>query len=468
MELTRAAGSFRDPCSGVFIHGGRILRGLRGIAARGYRALEQSGLLAAWQSRGELVKSREMRQEEAPPLFAEFDIVLEHEQIECVTYPYEWSFPALKAAALLHLDMQLRALDAGIALRDASAYNVQFAGARPVFIDMGSFKAYEPGELWLGYEQFTRQFLNPLLLSAVTGVSFQPWLRGSPEGLSAEDLTRLLPWRNKLSLRIFMHVVLPARMQRGATRRHVEQASHRIRSHSLSPRRYRAMLLQLREWVAQLASRSRDAGWIGYADNTSYSSGAHLQKQAFIAEFVRAAAPGCLLDLGCNTGEYAAHALANGARSVIGLESDIGALDSAFRRAQDGRLAFLPLYQDLADASPGLGWRLAERPPLRSRLRADAVLALAVVHHLVIGRNLPLDEVVAEIVSLAQHGVIEFVEKSDPMVQRLLALREDVFPGYTLDAFRDALARVARIECEQLLDGGSRRLFRFERKRGVE
>lgn len=466
--LAREPASFRDPYSSVFVSGERVFRGLRGIAAQGFRALEQSGLLAACQSRGEMVECRELRQEEVPQLYADFDIVLEHERIECVTYPYEWPFPALKAAATLHLDVQLAAFDAGISLRDASAYNVQFNGPRPVFIDMGSFKPYEAGEMWLGYDQFARQFLNPLVLTAVTGVPFQPWLRGSPAGISADDLARVLPWHSKLSPRIFLHVVLPARLQRRATARRVEQASKRIRSRPLSPARYRAMLLHLRKWIADITPAQRDTVWTDYADNMSYSEDARREKRAFVCEFMRAVAPVRVLDLGCNTGEYSALALANGACSVIGLESDFSALNAAFTRAQDEQPAFLPIYQDFANASPGLGWRLTERPPLRARLRADAVLALAVVHHLAIGRNLPLDEVVAEIVSLAVHGVIEFVEKSDSMVQRLLALREDVFPAYNVDAFRDALARVARIRRELALHGGSRRLFWFERERGSE
>lgn len=468
MDLARAPGSFRDPYSNVFASGRRIFRGLRGIAADGYRVLERSGLLAACVSRGELVACRELQRAEAPALFRSFDIVLEHKAIECVTYPYEWPFLALKAAAVLHLDIQIKALDAGISLRDASAYNVQFAGPRPLFVDMGSFKPYESGELWLGHDQFARQFLNPLLLTSVTGVPFQPWLRGTPEGIGVSDLARLLPWYSKLSPRILMHVMLPAGAQRDATVKRLEQAAQQLHSRPLTTPGYRAILLQLREWIDRLAPLRRSSVWADYTQSTSYSEESKRQKRAFVAEFIGATTPSRLLDLGCNTGEYSALALASGAGTVIGLESDFSTLDTAFRRAQDEKIAFLPLYQDIADGSPDLGWRLAERASLRSRLRADAVLALAVVHHLAIGRNLPLNEVVNEIISFAPCGVIEFVDKDDPMVRRLLALREDIFSEYTTGDFRGAITRVARIRRELPLDGGSRMLFWFERERERE
>ena len=56
----------------------------------------------------------------------------------------------------------------------------------------------------------------------------------------------------------------------------------------------------------------------------------------------------------------------------------------------------------------------------------DAVLALAFEHHLAIARNVPLHRVVGWLTKWAPAGVIEFVEKSDPTVQKMLALREDI------------------------------------------
>ena len=85
----------------------------------------------------------------------------------------------LREAALLQLDLMLSALDDGLILKDASPYNVQWRGARPVFVDVGSFERLREGEPWAGYRQFCSLYLNPLLLQAYRGIPFQGLLRGS-------------------------------------------------------------------------------------------------------------------------------------------------------------------------------------------------------------------------------------------------------------------------------------------------
>jgi len=464
MLPARAPGSFRDPDSSVYREGRRILRGLRGEAAEGYRRLRGSGLLEALLAEGRLVGSHELTAPAAAGLGADYEIVVEHDRVEPITYPYEWSFGALRAAALLHLELQLRCLAAGVVLCDASAYNVQFRGPRPLMIDAGSFRPYREGELWLAHDQFLRQFLAPLLLGSTSGVAFQPLLRGMPEGIPLEELARLLPARSKLSPRVWLHILLPAALQRRNAPRVVEQAATRVRSRSLPRKRLQAMVQQLRGWIEDLAPARRSRGWLDYEGNTSYSETARREKREFIAQFAAATRPARLLDVGCNTGEYCALALASGAASAIGLETDLEALEGAYRRARDSKLDFLPVYQDFADPSPAMGWRLAERESLRERLRPDAILALAVVHHLVIARNLPMAEVLAEIVGFARQGVVEFVDKGDPMVRRLLALREDIFPGYGVAAFETALKAFAIVKRRAALEGGTRYLYWFERR----
>ena len=178
--------------------------------------------------------------------------VLEHARIPFVSYPYEWSFYGLKAAALLHLDLQIDALRRDVQLADASAYNVQFCGARPVFIDVLSFRRYQAGDYWQGYRQFCLQFLNPLLLRALTGVAPHAWYRGSLEGITAVELNALLPTARRLSWNVFSHVTLPARL---ATRAVRTQAPPTRPVRPLPRASYNGLLVQLRRWIARLAKR---------------------------------------------------------------------------------------------------------------------------------------------------------------------------------------------------------------------
>jgi hypothetical protein len=127
-------------------------------------------------------------------------------------------------------------------------------------------------------------------------------------------------------------------------------------------------------------------------------------------------------------------------------------------------LNFLPLFLDLANPTPSQGWAERERRGLIDRASADAILGLALVHHLAIGRNIPLEEVVAWLVGLAPNGIIEFVPKADPMVQRLLRLREDIFDDYTEEVFAKHLR--ARTEIVRVVEVSAtgRRLFWFTRR----
>jgi ribosomal protein L11 methylase PrmA len=149
---------------------------------------------------------------------------------------------------------------------------------------------------------------------------------------------------------------------------------------------------------------------------------------------------------------------------VIGFDFDPGALELAFQRAEQRRLSFLPLWLDAGNPSPDQGWAQSERKGFAARARADGLLALALLHHLVLGRNVPLHRAVGWLMQIAPQGIIEFVPKSDPMVRQLLALREDIFPDYTEDAFRAAVERHGHIERAESLSPDGRLLVWYQRR----
>ena len=456
-------GSFRDPSGHVIIHDQRVFRTVTARAAADYQHARDAGVLRTLADSGRLIPS-----DEVDPALAGTDAagachLLEHPRLAYVSFPYEWSFPLLRQAALAHLDLHIDLLERDLTLSDASAYNVQFQGVRPIFIDVLSIRRYHAGEYWLGHRQFCEQFLNPLLLRALLGVAHNAWYRGSLEGIPTSDLARLLPLRKQLSWNVLSQVVLQARLERRALA-HSEESVAKVRGRGLSKTAFGGLLTQMRNWIARLRPADRGATvWGDYATTHGYASEEEAAKRRFVAEFVGAAKPALLFDLGCNTGEYAALALASGAARVVGFDFDQRALDGAFMRAQAEGLDFLPLFLDALNPSPDQGWRQAERAGFAARARPDALLALAFAHHLAIARNVPLPQTVAWITGLAPHGVIEFVPKTDPTVGRMLALREDIFPDYDETAFADCLAGVARIVRSEVVSAHGRRLFCYER-----
>lgn len=389
--------------------------------------------------------------------------VMEHPALPFVSYPYEWPFTLLKRAALLHLDLQLELLDNGYTLIDGTAYNVQFADTRPVFIDTLSIVSYTEGDPWLGYQQFCTQFLNPLLLMASRRIGFHAWFRGALEGIGVPETAQLLPLCSKLSWGVLTHVLLHARLLSSVDHR----SRHKARENTIKgPSRVGliGMLRGLRRLIGGLRPKGLDGTrWNDYADNNSYTNEEAAAKKRFIAEFTEKVHPSMLWDFGCNTGAFGEVALANGAERVIGFDFDLGALEKAVGRADARSLALLPLFLDATNPSPRQGWRQMERAGLSERANGDALLALAVLHHLVIGKNVPIFEAVNWLVGFAPSGVIEFVPKSDPMVRGMLAQRKDIFGDYDIGTFRNILSGHGRIVKEMPLSPDGRTLFVYAR-----
>jgi ribosomal protein L11 methylase PrmA len=455
-------GSYRDVAGTVYRLGDRVLRTVRECAAEDFDLLRESGLLEELSADGRLVRADPVELDALDVPDEGVRYLLQHPCIPFISYPYEWSFAELKCAALHHLDVQLAALDRGLTLSDASAYNIQFLGVRPTFIDTLSFRRYRDGEFWSGYRQFCEQFLNPLLLRALLGVSHNSWYRGRFEGIATRDLRRLLPLRAYVSWRILIHVILNAALgSSDIAGEDLKALDPRARRLPLAS--FRKLLGGLRTWISGLEPADRSATyWRDYESFRTYTEAEAGAKKAFVARFVEAVGPAMVWDIGCNAGEFALAALDAGAGYVVGWDTDLSALDLAFARAQERCAAFTPLYGDAVNPTPAQGWAQAERRGWAERGPADAVLVLAVVHHLAIAHNVPLDKVVAWILSLAPVGVVEFVDKDDQQVQRLLSLRPDIFADYSLETFLAILTARARIVSRDTLAPGGRELIWFD------
>ena len=457
------SGSFRDPGGKIYALSGEIYRAVMAKAANDFVAFRQWGLLDKMMERGKLVSTSEVDAKLLANSGVDPSLVLHHKRVPFISYPYEWSFPLLKSAALLHLDVHVEALRGGFALTNSTAYNVQFDGVDPVFIDVLSFRKYVEGEIWAGHRQFCEQFLNPLLLRAYFGVPHNNWFRGNLEGIETSMLARIMPWWRNFSFNVLTHVTMQARLQSAAMVDNGKSVA-KAKTVKLPKLNFERMLLGLRDWISGL--QPKDTGqtvWQNYAENTTYDTDEQKAKKRFVAEFCSKVKPKQLWDIGCNTGDYSEVALQSGATKVIGFDFDQGALERAYARARAKKLRFLPLYQDGANPSPNQGWANAERKSVMSRGGADAMVALAYEHHLAIGRNIPLPGVVEALTSLAPHGVIEFVQKKDPTVQQLLALREDIFADYTPEVFESSLLAKARIVKKETVSVAGRTLYWYDR-----
>ena len=454
-------GSWRDPFGFVYRREGVLLRQINRVASGEWQDAVRAGLFDRLQSAGLLIPH-----EPAPLEWAaaadEAIAVIRPQLIPFIAYPYEWTFGQLRAAAILTLRVQGEASALGFELRDASAYNVQFLDGRPVFIDTLSFRRATPGAPWVAYRQFCEHFLAPLALMTHRDIRLGSMLRDYIDGIPLDLVAGLLPARSRLSLGLGTHLHLHARAQRQHADR--PESSRQAQAASIGPTRQAALLDSLTRLIEGMKWRPQGTEWADYANASSYDDESASRKDELVASFITAADARVVWDIGANAGRYSAIA-AKTAERVVALDIDPAASERHWQslRAR-GETRILPILQDLANPSPSLGWGARERASLFDRSEGATVLALALIHHLAIGRNVPLGMLSETLARLGRELIIEWVPKEDPMVRRLLATREDVFPSYTLEGFEASIRTDWTIEASANVDGTSRKLYRLQRR----
>jgi SAM-dependent methyltransferase len=454
------AGSFRDWESRVFYENGRVLRALSATGFEDWLAVSRSRFFADAVAAGKIIPTARVEDVEVPgDVLADAAAVLEHERVPFVSYPYEWPFSMLRDAALLQLDLLARALAEDLTVKDASAYNVQWRGARPVFVDVGSFEPLAPGEPWQGYRQFCMLFLNPLLVQAYKGLPYQPWLRGSLRGIPPADARAVMSFRDLFRRGVLAHVVLHARLERkhAASARDVKRE---LRAAGFRKELIVANVRRLEKLVRRLDWDPGESEWSGYEATTSYSDADAERKDAFVRDIVHSRSWELVWDIGCNEGRHARIAAEN-ARYVVALDGDAAVTDRFYRSLRDeAETTILPLVVDVTDPSPALGWHGVERRPLDARGRPELTVCLAVLHHVAITGNVPVPEFLAWLRELGTALVIEFPTRDDPRVARLLARkRRGAHPDYDREPFERALAERFDVERSEELAGGTRILY---------
>jgi ribosomal protein L11 methylase PrmA len=450
------AASFRDPSGFVFVHDNVLHRQVNRSFQPDFDLFLSSGLYQTLVDRDLLVphEEAELSIARTPEAYK----VLRPERIPFVSYPYEWAFGQLKDAAITTLTLQQTALEHGMSLRDATAYNIQFRRGRPILIDSLSFERLKENAPWVAYRQFCQHFLAPLALMAYRDVRLGQLSRIHLDGVPLDLAAGLLPLRARLRPSLLIHLFLHARSQR----RHAATRDTRkeVRGRSFSPQAFRGLIQSLRGAIEKLRWEPRGTVWTTYyAEGESYSAEALDRKKALVRGLLEEASPKRVWDLGANTGLFSRVAAETGSE-VVAFDLDPGAVELNYRDVVSNKeTTILPLVMDLTNPSPAIGWENRERPSLAERGPVDVLVALALIHHLAIANNVPLDRIAGFFGTLAPWLLVEFVPKSDPMVERLLSTREDVFPDYTGAGFERSFGQRFAIVRREPIAGSDRVLY---------
>lgn len=475
------ASSFRDPNGALFCSESRIFRVVNAAGLADLRAFLSSAAARKWAESGRLVRTQALddaaqnellRDPRVAELFAGIHgaAILEHERIPFPSFPYEWPPEMLHAAAVLTLEAALDFLPESLGLKDATPYNVLFRGPAPVFIDVLSFEPRDPCDsVWLPYAQFIRTFVLPLLANRHFGFAVDQLLFTKRDGLEPEEVYRWLGLLQRVRPRFLSLVSMPVWLSARGNRDDASIYRRKLQSDPEKARFIlRALLKGLKRTVASLEPRrGAVSAWTGYMeDNNNYTAEHFRAKSRFVEEFLANHAPKRVLDVGCNTGHFSFLAAKAGA-AVTAIDYDPAVLGAVWRTAVAEKLDVLPLVVNLTRPTPGVGWRNREWPSFldRSQGAFDAVLMLAVVHHMLVTERVPLNDIVdlaAELTS--DYLVIEFVSPEDSMFRRLVRGREELYRGLDASVFETSCRRRFEIVRSQHIEGETRWLYLMRRR----
>lgn len=455
-DISSHASSYKDRDGFIFKHREKIYRCINASYFDNYQLLMQSGLYAQLTKKKWLVSHEEITGN--AELTIANSIIILPQQIQYISYAYEWSFAMWQDAALLTLNIAKEAIEKGMLLKDATSFNIQFVNGKPIFIDTLSFEKYNTQQPWVAYRQFCECFVGPLLLQKYCHVEMGKLFMVYPNGIPLEVVKSLLPAKAKWNLHNYLHVYLQASVKKG------KQKDNAAAAKNFSQQKMLVLLNGLASYIAKLQPKKNKTTWDDYYGGTILSDAYLQEKTRLVQAFTKTVSFTSLVDLGANDGHFSG-LFKNTQVQVVAVDADVNCINALYEKIKKEKITnILPLINTLNNPSPAIGWNNAERSSFNERIKGDMIFALALVHHLAIGCNVPLDMIAAWLAPMGKYLLIEFVPKTDEKVQLLLQNREDIFDNYTVTDFENLFSKNYTILLQEKITGTERILYLMEKK----
>lgn len=448
--------SYRDPAGYVFHQDGKVFRLITQEGKAAYEGLMNSGLYLALIQKNILLPHAEMPADFNGPLG--YKIILP-EQLHFTSFAWEWSFDQLKDAALLTLEAARTALEHGMMLKDATPYNIQWHNGALRFIDTLSFEPYTEGKPWIAYRQFCECFLSPLLLMHYRKQSLHALQLAWPDGIPLQTTRALLPWKSRLSMLTWMHIHLHAKYA-------AKPATSNENATQVSLAKSKQLLSSLDMLIRSLNLPDTGTTWGDYYTEAATRNDYLVQKEKIIQDWTHTLSDVTqVVDFGANNGSFSIP-LAEKGIFTIAADGDPVAINKLYKKIRTNKIRnIIPLVVDFTNPSPAMGLGNEERTSFLERIGDQNLgLCLAFIHHLCIGKNIPLQRVAEILARSCKQLIIEFVPKEDEKSALLLARKKDIYPDYHTAGFEQAFTSHFSIDKKTVIPDSSRILYQMIRK----
>jgi hypothetical protein len=468
------SGSFRDPSGIVYRMNDdydsskiRIVRGINKDTYNQHIELLDNEIFKNFVSEGKIVGTKiiDLDEEICKELYpAKWHSFLEHQAIDLISYPYEWSFSQLKDAAILHLELLLEFLESGWIIKDSTPYNIQFVNNKPVFIDTPSIIKWEEGSGWDAYRQFCTLFLYPLMLENHLDIDYRPLLKSNLDGIEPNFMYKVLGLRKLFKRGVLSHVFLPHSVEKRilVKEKNKTEAQNRtnIRQSKLS---VIAIVDSMLGIIKKMNSKSSISAWADYDHINTYEKNDNNIKNDFIEKVCSNNNFNIAWDLGANTGMFSEH-ISKYVNHVVAIDGDSIAVDKMYSRLKKKDTNIHPLILNIQNMSPNHGFDSSERIKLENRSKPDLVMCLAVIHHIRIAANIPCENFLNYLRNMNTDVIIEFVNRNDEMVEKLLLNKKEKYLDYNIENFIKFANTIFTTEETIELKGGKRVLFHLSPK----
>ncbi len=442
--------SFRDPSGYIYYQNNEVYRRINACYLNTFNKFNSSNLCKLLIKQRWLIKHKIVKQNKD-------SCILNVQRIPFISYPYEWCFDQLKDAALLTLKIEKLALENDYTLKDASAYNVQFIGSNPIFIDTLSFIEYEEGMPWSAYGQFCRYFLAPLLLMKYVDNSLNCLLKNYIDGIPLDIASNILQKKGGLIAR--EHIKLHSKLIN-------KNSNSDISKVHISKKSILNIINMLIRQINSLNKNKSKTTWEKYYSNNNYSLAAFNSKKQLVDEYleiIKLSKDDLIFDIGANDGTFSKLALKNNCY-VVASDIDYNSVNNNYCTNRNTNSKMLPLLLDINNPSPSIGFNLTERQSIKDRLKAKCIMSLALIHHISISNNVPFDYYFRFMSEIGKYLIIEFIPKEDSKIVELLKNREDIFKSYNVNSFEACAKKYFDIIKKDSIKESDRVLYLMEKK----
>lgn len=447
--------SYRDPSGFIFEKEGLLYRQVNISFKEHFDQFIQNGLYKHLTEKGLLIPHQQINENLTGQ--DSYYATLLPEKIPFISYPYEWSFDILKDAALLTLQLLNESLSFGMILKDATPYNIQWYNGKMIFIDTLSFEKFD-NTPWIAYSQFCENFLGPLLLMHYNKQPLQQLSLAWPDGIPLNIIRSLLPRKSRFNLHIYLHIHLHSKVSSGSK-------SNNNNVQKFSKQKLLNLASSMEGLINKLKLPAQKSTWSEYYAEASQRKDYLENKKQIISQWLDEI-PGIknAADLGANEGEFS-KLLSSKGINTIAADFDPYCINKLYAEVKNkGNKNILPLIVDLSNPTPSIGVNNGERTSFLNRLNTDLVLALALIHHLAIGKNIPFEKIAEMFSKITKYLIIEFVPKEDEKVKLMLANKKDIYIFFNEEDFTKAFSSFFTVKKMKKIDNSERILFLFKTK----